>query len=272
MATVLLTGAAGYLGACVLAQARERGLEVQPLAGRLEAIAPGSLTADAVIHCAAARRNRPEAVDACNREGTRALLAGLAGRPRFIYVSSRSVYAPSEAPLVDEASALGTEDPYGASKLAGEALVEASGLPFVTFRSTALFGQGRGQTGDAFPGVALRAFLHGRPVCLHHPDRLTDYLDVETFAALLLDALGPGAHWGQAINAAGPPRSLHGMIRTLGRVVEAERSVRPILEGRVSPPPLYPMLATRRLEALFGPLGQPDDETLFRTMVRHAPV
>lgn len=271
MATVLLTGAAGYLGACVLAQARERGLEVQPLAGRLESIAPGSLTADAVIHCAAARRNRPEAVDACNREGTRALLAGLAGRPRFIYVSSRSVYAPAETLLVDETFPLGTDDPYGASKLAGEGLVEASGLPFVTFRATALFGQGRGQTGDAFPGAALRAFLEGRPVSLHHPDRLTDYLDVATFAGLLLDALGPGGHWGQAINAAGPPRSLHGMIRTLGRVVETARGVRPILEECVSPPPPYPMLATGKLEALFGPLHQPDDETVFRTMVQNAP-
>ena len=267
MRTILLTGAQGYLGGCILAEARRRGLDIRPLEGRLQAIAPRSLDADAVIHCAAARRDRPGDLDASNRLGTQRLLEGLKEGTRIVFVSSRSVYAPSTSPLVDENAPLGATDPYGVSKRAAERLVAGSGHPFLIFRASALFGTGAGGEGSAFPAEALRRFLRGRPVTLHHPDRLTDYLYVVTFGSFLLDALEKGGPWGEIFNAAGPPRSLHGLIRGLGKRVDQIPGLHATFEDRPGPPATFPMLSTTKLERQFGPLNQPDDGVIFQDMI-----
>ena len=254
MDQVLLTGAGGYLGACVLE-------------GRLEAIPPGSLEVDAVIHCAGARRHRAAELDASNRQGTQRLLQGLKGSPRIVLVSSASVYGPGRGPTpIDEHAPVEDADAYGRSKLAAEGLVRDSGHPFVVFRATALFGQGGGW-GNAFPTAALEAFLGGRPVVLHTPDRPADYLQVGAFGDLLLRALGPGDHWDQVFNAGGPPRSVHGLIHGLARVFEEIQGTRPEIKEAPGPPSGYPLLSTQKLDACFGALRQPSDESIFREML-----
>ena len=267
MVRLLLSGTKGYLGACVLAEALTRGMEVRTLEGRLEGIVPGSLEVEAVIHCAGALRSRATEFDRSNRVGTAALLAGIGNSAAFIQVSSRGVYAPSEASFLDEESPLGPVDGYGTSKLAAEELVRASGLPFVIFRATALWGWGMGDGGSAFPSAATAAFAQGRPVQLHCPDRLVDYLHVRSFATLLLDALAPGLHWGRVINAAGSPRSLHNLIRNLGARMEAQgRNV--TLRETAGPPARAPLLATGLLHTLFPKWEQPGDGYLLDELVR----
>ena len=86
------------------------------------------------MHCAAvmppARHERFEQV---NVDGTRRLLAGAAGGElqRFVYLSAVS-------------AAYRVHNAYGASKLAAEALVRGSGVPYTILRPTMVYGPGGG--------------------------------------------------------------------------------------------------------------------------------
>ena len=109
------------------------------VAGDLED--PASLRAalagvDAVLHLAAvthARRARD--YDAVNVDGTRALVeATPTDVKRFVFVSSRAVAREGGA--------------YSRSKLAAEAVVRASGLPWVTVRLPEVYGAGKSEGVD----------------------------------------------------------------------------------------------------------------------------
>ena len=155
MAMVLLTGATGYIGRAVLdglvgERMRVRclvmpGDPASPPSGPLVEVVEGDLTAShaldgllegvqTVVHCAAvmppARHERFEQV---NVDGTRRLLAGAAGGElqRFVYLSAAS-------------AAYRVHNAYGASKLAAEALVRGSGVPYTILRPTMVYGPGGG--------------------------------------------------------------------------------------------------------------------------------
>lgn len=142
-----ITGATGFVGQAVLEQAARRGLEVRALARRpQEARAgvewvQGDLAdraalrrlvgrASVVIHIAGVV-NAPDAAgfDAGNVVGTlNAVEAALeAGVPRFVHVSSLSAREPQLSL-------------YGASKLRGERIVQASGLDWTVVRPPAVYG------------------------------------------------------------------------------------------------------------------------------------
>ncbi|ANT60170.1 hypothetical protein AYJ57_07215 [Salipiger sp. CCB-MM3] len=188
-ARILLTGATGFVGRAVLAEARVQGVELvavlraAPPEGwaqmkgvtlcRADLSDPACVSelrkaaegCSAVIHAAAHLGGDAEAVEAATIDGTRHLLQALDGLPlHLVLVSSIAVYdtarlSPGDAvteklPLEAVQTA---RDPYVAGKLAQEDLCRASGLPLWILRPGAIFGEGR--TWNAHLGPALGPLL-----------------------------------------------------------------------------------------------------------------
>jgi nucleoside-diphosphate-sugar epimerase len=135
--SVLVTGAAGFLGGRIAAALEEGGATVTRFdrtaapcvvvgdIGRIaEALPPGTRF-DAVIHAAAittqASEADPQAAWAINVEGTRAALRVAAGA-RFVLLSSIGVFGGAEAEP-DEASPPRPASTYGMTKMVAEALL-----------------------------------------------------------------------------------------------------------------------------------------------------
>lgn len=153
-----MTGAAGLLGAEVVAEARARGHEVVALTRAeldvTDAVqarcAIGRARPEAVVHCAAysavdRAEQEPDVARAVNREGTShvAAAAGEVGA-RFLYVSTdyvfdgrkRSPYLPSDTPAPLSA--------YGRTKLEGERAAREASPDALVVRTSWLFARGRG--------------------------------------------------------------------------------------------------------------------------------
>ncbi len=111
-----------------------------------DAIAEGVRDADYVYHVAGltAGKNRHELFDV-NAEATRRVLSHVkraaAGLRRFVYVSSLAAAGPSRlgTPL-DQSHLPSPVSAYGESKLAGEEIVRASGVPWTIVRPPAVYG------------------------------------------------------------------------------------------------------------------------------------
>lgn len=268
MASVLLTGATGYLGSRVGAALGAAGIPFQVLPGRLEDIRPASLQGlDAVIHCAGALRRRASNLESANSQGTRCLLEGLSPRTRIIFISSRSVYAGNGHEAVDERAPTTPRDDYGASKLSAERAIQSSGREFVIFRASGLFGHP--ERAGIFLDHALETALAGGRVTLATPDRQEDYLDVDVMARLMVAALAEGPHWGRVLNAAGPMRSLSGTVADLAGAIESLCGRSVDIDRRAIPLPAYPLLATGSLQQLFPGITQSSDKDIFARMLRN---
>jgi UDP-glucose 4-epimerase len=155
MATILVTGGAGYVGAhCCLALARAgyRIVVYDDLSngharfvkwGALEqgdirdAARLGEVFAahrpDAVLHCAALIEvgesvKHPARFHDVNVRGAAALLEAMreAGTPAFVFSSSCAVYGAPERLPMDEAHRFAPASPYGQNKLDAERLSEAA--------------------------------------------------------------------------------------------------------------------------------------------------
>lgn len=153
-----MTGARGALGAALLALLGERAVPFDRRDGQeladAGAVAAALRGCDAVAHLAALHPlvAPPDADDALYRASNvaplRVLLAaaGEAGVARFVFASSTSVWrdAPEGAParFVDETSPADGDGPYARSKLEGERLLAASGLPHVVLRLARLAREG----------------------------------------------------------------------------------------------------------------------------------
>jgi dTDP-4-dehydrorhamnose reductase len=156
---VLVTGAGGMLGLDVVRAARAAGDEVVALTrAELDVTDPEAVAAavadaraDAVVNCAAwtnvdGAEDDPAGAHAVNADGAGNLAraAAVAGA-RLVHVSTDYVFdgdrPPDAAPYV-ESDPTGPRSVYGASKLAGERVVEAAGGSHVIVRSSWLFGVG----------------------------------------------------------------------------------------------------------------------------------
>jgi NADH dehydrogenase len=149
---ILVTGATGFVGGHVVRALRADSRDVRALVrnpGRADALvkqgvdlAAGDVTdpaslraaltgADTVIHLVAIRQGRPEQFQRVMIDGTRNLLAAAkeAGVQRFIHMSALGTRAETKD-LV----------PYFGAKWAMEQDVKASGLPYVIFRPSFIFG------------------------------------------------------------------------------------------------------------------------------------
>jgi NADH dehydrogenase len=154
---VLVTGAAGVMGARLVAGLVDRGFTVRalvlpadPQARRLagphveivegdirkpETLAPACAGVHTVFHLAAVIIAHDRAVfTSVNRDGTANVVAAAvaAGVQHLIYVSSASVTYPRLTL-------------YGRSKLDAEELVRAAGLPFTIVRPTLVYDEAGGQ-------------------------------------------------------------------------------------------------------------------------------
>jgi uncharacterized protein YbjT (DUF2867 family) len=149
---ILVTGATGFVGRHIVQALRADGRDVRALVrnpSRADALAqqgvelaPGDVTnpaslraalagTDTVIHLVAIRQGRPEQFQRVMIDGTRSLLAAAkdTGVGRFIQMSALGT-SPETKNLV----------PYYGAKWAMEQDVQASGLPYVIFRPSFIFG------------------------------------------------------------------------------------------------------------------------------------
>jgi len=163
--SVSLTGATGFLGGHIAEACRQHGWTVRavvrpgnrkPLSGDVE-VREASLTSkdalasafdgcEAVIHTAGlVRAPRPEALDAVNVDGTRAVVgAANAARVRLVHVSSLAAMgAGTEDRPVREDDDPHPVNAYGRSKLAAERVVrEQATVPWIILRPCAVYGPG----------------------------------------------------------------------------------------------------------------------------------
>lgn len=186
MSRLAITGATGFVGKAVLAQAQAQGLAVRALARRKQpALAgiewvqgtladPAALEhlvdgADAVMHIAG-MVNAPDraAFEACNSHGTAALIAAMkaTGVARLVHVSSLAAREPQ---LSD----------YGWSKAEAERHVAGSGLDWTMVRPPAIYGPHDAELLELFQ-MAKRGFV------LLPPDGRLSIIHADDLAALLV--------------------------------------------------------------------------------------
>lgn len=161
----LITGATGFVGSHLAEHLQQRGdavtalvrspAKAAPLSAlgiRLErgdlhdraALARAADGQDVIYHVAGAVAAVNEAAYmAGNRDGTANLVraAEAAGRPRFVLVSSMAAGGPAERGRPKSAEDSSTPvTAYGRSKLAGEAVVRSSSLPWTILRPPTIYG------------------------------------------------------------------------------------------------------------------------------------
>jgi nucleoside-diphosphate-sugar epimerase len=222
---LLITGAAGFVGAAVARVAVARGLSVTAAVGpssrlhRLEALgtactvvradvtdgaslvaAVESARPDACIHLAAAgatvRSDDLATLLAVNALAPGFLARSLAavGCRRLVTAGSSSEYG-SVLDAMDESAVCNPDDPYGVTKLAGGLLARAVGrelgLETAHLRLFSIYGPG--EDPQRLVASVIRSLLAGRPVPLTPGGQVRDFVYVDDAAdALLAAALTPG--------------------------------------------------------------------------------
>jgi UDP-glucose 4-epimerase len=240
--SVLVTGAAGFIGAPLAAELLRRGERVVGLDDfsigaqtRLpegidvvsadlrdrDAVrrAVGEAEPRAVVHLAARHfvpwcEAHPEETRAVNVEGTRNLVEALAGDGRLVFASTGDVYAPAAAPH-RESDPTRPEGVYGESKLAGEELVAAhpSALSLRLFNV-----YGPGETNPHVLPAILEQLRRGDTLRLGNVDSRRDFVFVGDAVAAIAALLARPDATGALNVAGGEPRSVTELVDRLGRL------------------------------------------------------
>ena len=105
-----------------------------------------------------------------NIESTSFLIEALAQPPKkFIFSSSISVYAPSNGEMITEDSLVGTDDPYGMSKLFCEKMLKewasAFNVDLCILRLGAVYGPGE-ENYRKITGTFIERALNGEPIMI----------------------------------------------------------------------------------------------------------
>lgn len=211
---VAVTGAGGFVGAAVtrrlaglgheaIAIVRSRpdrlaGLDVRVVELDLEsdgaAEQVAALGADVCIHAAAAgavtASRDVELLLRANALVPWRLATALARTgTRLVSLGSSSEYGPCDGAMSERQAPL-PDDPYGASKLAGAALIQASGAEAVHLRLFSVYGPGEDPT-RLIPSL-VEAVLAGRTLELSPGNQVRDFVHVEDVVdAILAAAFAP---------------------------------------------------------------------------------
>lgn len=226
MSRVLVTGGAGFIGSALVRQLVEDGDDVVVLdnlrRGRRERI-EGMLTAsggqfvegdirerDAVLDAArgcdgiyhlAAQSNVMGAIDdpyysfTSNVAGTFNVLSCAVELDikRVVFTSSREVYGEPKCIPVDEEHALDARNPYGASKVAGEAycrtFANCHGLDVAIVRLSNVYGPG---DSDRVIPLWLEAAMEGRDLTVYGGQQILDFVWIGTVVDALKKACSGG--------------------------------------------------------------------------------
>jgi nucleoside-diphosphate-sugar epimerase len=203
---VLVTGAGGFIGGYLISALSEQGASVTALTTnnhrpRSDGITcvtgditdPASIKGictdiDVVYHLAAISNvvraiQDPSLALRTNTFGTVNLLeeSRLSGVKKFVYISSAHVYGAPQYLPVDELHPVVPREPYAASKIAAEKIVEAYGnaygMGFAIVRPFNVFGPGQDES-FLIPGVIAQA-LRNREIKVGNVTPTRDFLYVE---------------------------------------------------------------------------------------------
>ncbi len=222
--TVLVTGAAGFIGSAVsacLAGAGHRVVAYDNLTrGRREYLPPGTtlieadirdgdalaeavarVRPDAVVHLAAMHfipdcLARPAETLAINVDGTQRVLDACRRSTvgHVVFASSAAVYAPVEHACVEASTPIGPIEIYGESKVRGEELLQAFHADTgVTSTALRLFNAvGRRETNPHVIPHIFDSLRTSDIVPLGNTDARRDYVDSRDVAAAVLAVLQTG--------------------------------------------------------------------------------
>jgi nucleoside-diphosphate-sugar epimerase len=236
---ILLTGAFGSLGQrtldallgqghrvrCFVSQRRAHQRTASRYAGKIELVQgdirnPEDLIAavkdqEVIIHLAYVlppqSEDQPDLARAINVEGTRALLEAarsVSRPPRFLFASSLEVfgYTQDQPPPRRVTDPVRATDHYSAHKIACEAMVKASGLPWSIFRFSDI------------PPFHLRS-PHPIMFCIPLTTRF-EVIHLDDAALALANGLNCDAIWGKVLLIGGGPRCQVLYREYLGRMLD----------------------------------------------------
>lgn len=244
--SVLVTGAAGFIGAHCVRYLAARGWSVramdvhaapQGLAGlnvdfRVQdlrdstAVAKAVAGIEVVIHLASvhlAVGAKYEEFESVNVQAARQLVQACvaAGVRRLVHVSSVGVYGHVERPPADENAPLHPVNTYERTKRAGEDAVKQAaarhGLDVIIIRPSWVYGVGCPRTEKLIGALRKGRFFYiGAARNLRHPIYIEDFLD-----GLRLAATAPPTAAGKTFNLAGPRwMTVREMVTTFAQALQ----------------------------------------------------
>jgi nucleoside-diphosphate-sugar epimerase len=256
--TVLITGAAGFIGQALARRLVHQG---RPVLG-VDRRAPGprppfpfelweigdirrldalieEFAIERIVHCGAVSgpmlgRDQPHATCRVNIMGTADVLelARVHGLKRFVYCSSCAVYGDTGAGPVTEDAPIAATDIYGSTKAAGDLIVRAFCAQFdvdaVCLRICWAYGPGR--TAPCVIRTMLEDALSGRPTRLEYGDGFfRQFIYIEDVVDAVIAALDADEVRQRAYNVTGGERIA---LDALGNMISEALPAADILLGQ----------------------------------------
>jgi nucleoside-diphosphate-sugar epimerase len=240
MTRIMITGASGFVGRAVVAAFAASGRAVRAAVRRppdasfpagVEMVQHPDLSqsfdwtpylegVDQVVHLAGIAHTggvAPERYDRVNRRATAGLAAAAqSGIRHFVFVSSiRAQTGPSADHALTERDEPAPTDAYGRSKLAAEADIRASGVPFTILRPALIYGPGvKGNF-----AMLLRAARTRAPLPIKDFVNRRSLISIDNFISALEFVLSSPATLGETYVVADPgiPPRLGDLIATMRR-------------------------------------------------------